>query len=1121
MAKISLRSYDREISDLIDRGDHAEAIAHCKYILKIYPKHIATYHMLGKAYFEGQRYSEALDLFQRILSVYPDDYVAHLCVSIIREDEENLDAAIFHMERAFEVQPANAAIQEELRRLYGRRDGVVPPRVRLTRGALVRMYERGELYRQAVAEILAALKDDPERLDLLVVLCRVYLKSGQKVEATEIAGRLISKLPYCYEANRALAEIIPTTSRAEEAEVFQQRLIEIDPYQAFVSPAHPNAAQVPDSAVQIDKFDYQGGESTPDTGWVQNLGISLPGSTQEEQTLPDWFQTSQPAEEISPNPQQSEEKSTGDAEIPDFMRQAGFVPASGPEQPPQQPFDLSDSETGEDIASAEIPDWLQSLAPEEQTQPAATTTTDEEWLAGLTRGTEEALSAGKDVTERQATPIEELSIQENVPPLEENETASLPDWLTSQDIPTQPPATSETLPEWLNQPPVMPDRNEMADEGLESDSMPDWMREILPTETTPEPGDIPSALSGSQSDAEITSAEESGWLQEIIPAESQAAEEETTNTDLAMPSEQLSGLDETTSKGEEISSVEEPLGLGEIPDWLQGLAPEGEVTEPTLEITSGAAQPGTNLQDLPDWLNELPTEPPLETSEKVEEEETTPAMPDWISGSAQESTPEAGLESAELPDWLADLQQPIEGEPTSSLIEDESTLEQPPVIDQADTGILEEKTSSEQSLSDVSSSELEPVGLVENIQGEASEEVEIPEQISEPLAEETVDLTEEAQAPTQPVHLKGSEGAVGDVPLPSVSIEAPISHDEGLPIYQEEEQTVSKEELPVIPEEPLSTSEVEEAPSAPVSAAVPAEMPTDLDAALAWMEALAARQGAEEGTLTMNPEDRREEMPEWLQQEVASAQETQVPLPPAEAETTLPVVNLQETEGQAPEHEVIPVDEAGEASEINRTTEYPVEPEAVLPAAAEEILYTSEIEEQPYEPSSVTEQVEETVDLSSVEEVPAKAGESPVTEEQEKALEPEPVVPAWLQGVEEESIPSAQAAPEQLSEEAVLETPLPEVAPIQQPQPTPAASDLLAAGQDALQHGDMDKALSSYEQLIRQGEMVEETIHDLREAIDRYPMEIPLYQLLGDAYMRANHLQDAIDAYTKAERLLR
>ena len=142
MAKIGLRAYNREIEQLIERGQIEEAIAHSKYILRFYPKHIETYRLIGKAYIESQRYSEAADILQRILSVLPDDFVSQIGMSIIREDEGNLDAAIFHMERAHEIQPSNVAVQDELRRLYGRRDGVEPPRLRLTRGALVRLYAK-------------------------------------------------------------------------------------------------------------------------------------------------------------------------------------------------------------------------------------------------------------------------------------------------------------------------------------------------------------------------------------------------------------------------------------------------------------------------------------------------------------------------------------------------------------------------------------------------------------------------------------------------------------------------------------------------------------------------------------------------------------------------------------------------------------------------------------------------------------------------------------------------------------------------------------------------------------------------------------------------------------------
>ena len=210
MATVPLRAYINEIESIIEQKQTEEAIAHCRHILHIYPKHIDTYRMLGKAYLESQRYGNAADILQRVLSTVPDDFVSHIGMSIIREDEKNLDAAIWHMERAFENQPYNAAIQGELRRLYGARDGMQPPKVHLTRGALARMYVKGDLYQQAIAELRSAIAEDPQRFDLQVFLARMYAQSGQDAMAIETSGSIINKLPYCLEANRILAQLLET-----------------------------------------------------------------------------------------------------------------------------------------------------------------------------------------------------------------------------------------------------------------------------------------------------------------------------------------------------------------------------------------------------------------------------------------------------------------------------------------------------------------------------------------------------------------------------------------------------------------------------------------------------------------------------------------------------------------------------------------------------------------------------------------------------------------------------------------------------------------------------------------------------------------------------------------------
>ena len=391
MAKIPLRAYNREIENLINRGQIDEAIGHCKHILRFFPKHIDTYRLLGKAFLEGQRYAEASDVLQRVLSTVPDDFISQIGMSIIREDEGNLDAAIWHMEHAFEVQPANAAVQGELRRLYGRRDGIEPPKVRLTRGALVRMYARGELYQQAIGEIRSALAEDPKRIDLEVILARMYFLTGMKVEATEVCSRLITKLPFCFEANRILSEVLPETARAEDAKIYQQRVDAMDPYAAYISPSSPTLSNVPDNVVTVDRLEWDSADGNAlKPEWARTVGIDW---EEQQDTLPEWMdatieasggaipaliETDLPAE---PPPSQDkaailpqEDITTPDEkEIPDWMKAAGWEKSTAEEQPPAENVFVEDETPQEELTNGEIPDWLKEIAPmaaTEETAPA-------------------------------------------------------------------------------------------------------------------------------------------------------------------------------------------------------------------------------------------------------------------------------------------------------------------------------------------------------------------------------------------------------------------------------------------------------------------------------------------------------------------------------------------------------------------------------------------------------------------------------------------------------------------------------------------------------------------------------------------------------------------------------
>ena len=81
-------------------------------------------------------------------------------------------------------------------------------------------------------------------------------------------------------------------------------------------------------------------------------------------------------------------------------------------------------------------------------------------------------------------------------------------------------------------------------------------------------------------------------------------------------------------------------------------------------------------------------------------------------------------------------------------------------------------------------------------------------------------------------------------------------------------------------------------------------------------------------------------------------------------------------------------------------------------------------------------------------------------------------------------------------------------------------TEMLADAQSSLADGDVQAAVETYRKLIRRKKNLPEIIADLEEAVYRYPVDTNILESLADAYSGSNRLQDALDAYTKAEELL-
>jgi tetratricopeptide (TPR) repeat protein len=229
----------------------------------------------------------------------------------------------------------------------------------------------------------------------------------------------------------------------------------------------------------------------------------------------------------------------------------------------------------------------------------------------------------------------------------------------------------------------------------------------------------------------------------------------------------------------------------------------------------------------------------------------------------------------------------------------------------------------------------------------------------------------------------------------------------------------------------------------------------------------------------------------WLE---GIEQEESVPEPEAEAAPASEWVPAESLPAQA------------EPSPAMLEEEVPGVPELAAETAAEaEGPSAPEAEEMPDWLKASLEEPEEPAEEEALPEWMAtaavlKAATSAEEEAAEPAPEPEPVLIPVPQVSEEEPGPGIEVA-----------------------RPTPPEGDqaMFEQAQIDLQRGNLDEAAAGYSRLIKRGKMLDEIIHDLREGTYRHPVDVIVWMTLGDAYKRANRLQEALDAYTKGEELLR
>jgi len=1123
MENISLRAYIHKIENQIDNGQIDQAIAHCKHILQTYPKHIDSYRLLGKALLEKQKYGDASDIFQRVLSSVPDDFVSHIGMSMIREDENNLDAAIWHMERAFEVQPSNKAVQDEMRRLYTSRDGVAPPKIRLTRGALVRMYTRGELYNQAIAEILAALSEDPNRVDLEVMLARIYFLLGKKVEATETCSKLITKLPYCYEANKILSEILPGTSREEDQKIFHQRVVDLEPYFAYLNDKTLSLADVPDTLIMMDFLDWDPSlmvDDQPD--WAQSIGFALDNEKTSSEDFSSWIdeidikssenldskESTEPenvpdAENFTETNQSQEVEeqddvinlkdihddmdditiSTSDAEsdqkLPEWFSDAGWEITKESDQNAEKGFSIppdiptedkieNNPEDEEEILPAEIPSWLQAIAPSEGFSNLSEDGDDNEVknLEDLFNNLEKDKFGS--VKNTAAIHWENEFTKDNEPSLEETLQGFDFSSVTSNEVESTSPIESES---------------DSQTQDINPEDL-DWIKALTFEDE--------SVAENKFSDA--TMMENAFEIQE---------EEEINKQSL---DQIINELEENKIEGTHSEEKTEELSDD---DWLNSLVLDADKSASLTESVMDQEEEG-----IPDWIKSVvddSVEPTLSSASEESE-----SLPDWLS-----------ISDENLGSKLDDIKISFDEEDDLS-IPIETTIDSMENLDQ-DLKVVEE-----------SYSELLDDKIFADI-GTESDEL-IPGSEFSNLTDENYEaLIEKHQHKPQ---------VEGDVDLP---IEA-----------EEEEKFVFD-----FGESELQTEEIQE-----VDLASDSEE-DEMDSALAWMEGLISKQDSAEEFSPSNLEEDIETLPESLSRESSlnddSGDET--------VSTPSWLKELEIETGEVPEQDSDQVLEGlsslvSDSSIETKTTEFSSEMnldktndqdlEDFLDRLETEIdgkkgdFFDQEIEkervqsgdltseetEQPLSQQMEIEQQEEqeeepgnieslelTAETSFEEISTVELGDELATISLEEEVVTKEIFDDEVQGLEIlEEIPSPDDELDEHTEE-ILETTEREQdfvseleEEIEDTQPLKVRDDRLPDLEKAnryLESGNLEESIAIFDELIDGSFELDQIIYNIQNALDHhFPIDINLWQALGDAYLKNNQLQNALDAYSKAEDLL-
>jgi tetratricopeptide (TPR) repeat protein len=640
MTEVLLSDYLERMRTHLHEGQYADVMSLGQHVLRYYPKDIEAYRLLAEASLETNDLNAAKDLFQRVRSADPENIIALVGLSIVHEQHKELDEAIWHLERAFEIQSANAELRKELLRLYAEYEGAPRDRLKLSPGGLARLYARQGLYSQAIQEFRTLLRRDPTRSDIQAALAEVLYRVGRKQESAEVAQALLEKLPYCLKANLLLGALW-SENGVPEAETLLQRAHSLDPEHKVARgllPDHWDDAPPPMLPAMGAEVTTSVSTDTPPTPTLDESAgrdVSLiesltpaaePADKTEAPSAPSSAAESLIAAVTEPQPPVEQ--------AAPVMPVAPIEPKPEPQKPTAEPVkeqpvnlpsvQLTEEKPQPSLAPAESPSQLKvegepkparrmqpSLPQIGPTIPGALDKLPA-WVRGAAPSTMRGAPSASSGSTEESHPIvadrlsaARLSHLEKARPARESPAAFT-------RIPASPEPQSTELPEWLTRA-RRAARSGEVEENIAAPSAPEGNPAWLTGANTESPPTAAAATSPQWLRADSTNAPSSqarADAEDTLPAWLAASE----------PEDQAA----TSATG----TV--------LPEWLTGRKPEAEPP---------AAEASTSV---PAWLKPSETEAPADALARGT---PSPELPKAPSSASVE--PQAALPKVETPAWLA------------------------------------------------------------------------------------------------------------------------------------------------------------------------------------------------------------------------------------------------------------------------------------------------------------------------------------------------------------------------------------------------------------------------------------------------------------------------------------